>query len=398
MPSVKPEILVWARETAGLTPEEAVKKLSIRDTKKATAIERLAGYESGAEDPSRPMLLKMSRHYRRPLLTFYLPKPPIKSDRGADFRSLPLEDRSPGATAILDALIRDVQARQSMVRAVLEDEDEAPTLSFVGSRTVAEGEPAVIASLQSLLNFQLSHYRSLRSANAAFTYLRGCAEREGIFVLLKGDLGSHHTAIELEVFRGFSIADDKAPFIVINDRDAHSAWAFTMLHEMVHLILGQTGVSGLHSNNETERFCDDVASKFLFPDSEVGEIKITRKEEIDDIASRISDFAGKRNISRAMVAYRVYRAANISYAQYQQLARRFRAEWTRSREIQREQRRTKDQGPNPYIIRRHRLGQKLTSLVRRTMDGGELSTSRAARILGVRPNQVQPLLSGVSRV
>ena len=37
MPTVNPEILVWARETAGLMPEEATKKLAIRDTKKATA-------------------------------------------------------------------------------------------------------------------------------------------------------------------------------------------------------------------------------------------------------------------------------------------------------------------------------------------------------------------------
>ena len=51
MPTVNPEILVWARETAGLMPEEATKKLAIRDTKKTTALDRLAGYESGAEDP-----------------------------------------------------------------------------------------------------------------------------------------------------------------------------------------------------------------------------------------------------------------------------------------------------------------------------------------------------------
>ena len=89
MPTVNPEILVWARETAGLMPEEATKKLAIRDTKKTTALERLAGYESGAEDPSRSLLLKMSKQYRRPLLTFYLPKPPLKGDRGWIFALCP---------------------------------------------------------------------------------------------------------------------------------------------------------------------------------------------------------------------------------------------------------------------------------------------------------------------
>ena len=396
MPAVNPEILIWARETAGLTPDLAVKKLAIRDTQKASALDRLAGYESGAEEPSRPLLLRMSTQYRRPLLTFYLPKPPQKGDSGTDFRTLPQEDKSPTATALLDTLIRDVQARQSMVRAVLEDEDEIPSLSFVGSRTIGDGEPAVLSSLQTLLDVQLNDFRSQPDANGAFNLLRACAEREGIFVLLKGDLGSYHTAIGLETFRGFSIADNIAPFIVINDRDARAAWTFTMLHEIVHLILGQTGVSGHQSGNDIERFCDDVASKFLLSEYEAEQIGLTGEEELDDIASRISEFAEKRNISRAMVAYRAYRADNIKHSQYQELAGRFRAEWIQQRDTQRQQQ-AKNRGPNPYTVRRHRLGRKLTSLVSRMMQGGELSTSRAARILGVRPGQVQATLAGNGR-
>ena len=84
MPEINPEILTWARETAGLTREDAATKLGFRDARKRTAVERLDVYESGQADPSRSVLLKMAKQYRRPLLTFYLPKPPRKGDRGAD--------------------------------------------------------------------------------------------------------------------------------------------------------------------------------------------------------------------------------------------------------------------------------------------------------------------------
>ena len=393
MPTVNPEILVWARETAGLMPEEATKKLAIRDTKKATALERLAGYESGAEDPSRSLLLKMSKQYRRPLLTFYLPKPPLKGDRGVDFRTLPGDAYSLG-DALLDTLLREMRARQSMVRAVLEDEDEAVPLPFVGSHTIADGQPAVLDSLRTLLNIQLAEYRAQRGADAAFNLLRTRAEREGIFVLLKGDLGSYHTAIELEIFRGFSIADNIAPFIVINDRDAHAAWTFTLLHEMVHLILGQTGVSGQKAENETERFCDDIASEFLLPDHEAEGIGLQHVREIDDIAERITEFADGRRLSRTMVAYRAYRADVIGQAQYQELSGKFREERLHQRTVQRTQRQPLDSGPDYYVVRRHRLGGGLTSFVSRMMAGGELSTSRAARILDVRSTQVQAILAG----
>jgi Zn-dependent peptidase ImmA (M78 family) len=81
--------------------------------------------------------------------------------------------------------------------------------------------------------------------------------------LLAGNLGSHHSAIPVSAFRGFAIADPIAPFIVINDGDAKAAWSFTLLHELVHLWLGATGVSGGVPEMQIERFCNEVAGAFL---------------------------------------------------------------------------------------------------------------------------------------
>ena len=283
-----------------------------------------------------------------------------------------------------------------MVRDLLEDEEETTPLPFVGSRTIADGQVAVLDSLQRLLKVQLTDYRRQPDANAAFQFLRRRAEAEGIFVLLKGDLGSYHTAIELEVFRGFSIADNIAPFVIINDRDSRAALPFTLLHEVVHLILGQTGISGWRTGNETERFCDDVAGSFLLPDQEAAKLDLRNAKGIDDLAAQIGEFANERNLSRTMVTYRAYRANAISLALYEHLSDKFREEWRQEAASRRAQQQNQDGGPNFYIVRRHRLGPGLTSLVGRMMAGGELSTSRAARILDVRPGQVQQILGNTS--
>jgi len=74
----------------------------------------------------------------------------------------------------------------------------------------------------------------------------------GIFVLLKGNLGSYHSNIAVTAFRGFALSDDIVPFIVVNDRDIESAWSFTLVHEMAHLILGQTGISGAYGEKQIE--------------------------------------------------------------------------------------------------------------------------------------------------
>jgi transcriptional regulator with XRE-family HTH domain len=69
MPRVNPEILSWARKTAGFSQSDAVEKLGINDARGVAAVDRLAAIESGAKEPSRPFLLKMARHYRRGLPT-----------------------------------------------------------------------------------------------------------------------------------------------------------------------------------------------------------------------------------------------------------------------------------------------------------------------------------------
>ena len=70
--------MIWARETAGLTLEEAARKLGFHDSTKSSAADKLATIEEGQKEPTRPQVLKMSDCYRRPLLTFYLTKPPKK--------------------------------------------------------------------------------------------------------------------------------------------------------------------------------------------------------------------------------------------------------------------------------------------------------------------------------
>ena len=391
MPRINPEIVVWARETAGLTQEEAAKKLCFHDSSRSSAAEKLAAVEHGDREPTRPQLVKMADQYRRPLLTFYLSKPPEQGSRGTDFRTL-RKSHSPSDEALLDALIRDIRARQSMVRALLEDEDEAVPLPFIGSHRHQDGRNAVLASLHALLGVDLEAYRAESRQSDSFNLLREGAEGSGIFVLLKGDLGNYVTAMDTSLFRGFSIADAVAPFVVINDQDARPAWSFTLLHETVHLLLGQTGVSGEYMGNGVERFCDDVAGEFLVSTSELGQLAIDESCDFSVASEEISLFAKDFKVSRTMVAYKAYRSSLISQSTYNRLSATYRQEWRKERERTRTLARGQEGGPSYYTVRRHRLGGRIVSLVRLMMELDALSTAKAARILGIKPRQVQPLL------
>jgi transcriptional regulator with XRE-family HTH domain len=268
MPRVNPEILTWARETAGLSTHEAAKKLDIRPAYGLAPPDRLTQLEGGERDPTRPMLVKMAKAYRRPLVVFYLANPPRKAHVGTDFRR---HHRGPTAKEpLVQALLREAIARQSIVRDVLLD-DDARRIGFVGSMTLADGHEAVVGAVRDLIG---PHGTTVAVGSSAFDALRGSAEKAGVFVLLQGDLGSYQTDIDTGVFRGLALADDIAPFVVVNDNDARTAWSFTLVHEIVHLFLGETGVSDSQEHTGVEQFCDDVASEYLLPKAVLSRIAV----------------------------------------------------------------------------------------------------------------------------
>ncbi|MDE3167597.1 MAG: helix-turn-helix transcriptional regulator, partial [Acidobacteriota bacterium] len=66
MSAIQPQILLWARETAGLSLADAAHALDLGQAHGRTGAERLAAMERGEEEPSRSVLLKMAKSYRRP--------------------------------------------------------------------------------------------------------------------------------------------------------------------------------------------------------------------------------------------------------------------------------------------------------------------------------------------
>lgn len=400
--NINPAILAWARETAGLSVEEAAKRVGLSNSARSTAIEKLTALESGDELPTRNQLLKFASTYRRPLTTFYMHKPPVVEERGEDFRTF-ADPVSAQETAVLDALLRDIRARHDMVRSIIEDDDEFDRLSFVGSMSINEVVEAAANRLKVALGIfnDLEIRRRNTTRDELFAELRNRIERIGVFVLLAGNLGTHHSNISERVFRGFAIADNLAPFIVINDQDAKSARSFTLIHELAHIFVGSTGISGTPSTVEprtplarVEKFCNDVAGEFLLPRSVLPDTgRLDDAQEVMEVASNLADVW---KVSESMVAYRMWQDGRMSSEIYGEVASHYTARWQEFRDKTREQAREDERGgPSYYTVRRHRLGAALISLVGRTLRANEVTHTKAAKLLGVKPSSVEPLLAGV---
>jgi len=107
----------------------------------------------------------------------------------------------------------------------------------------------------------------------------------------------------------------------------------------------------------------------------------------------IGAFADQARISQSMVAYQLFRVGVIDEGRWIELRDTFRRLWVTQKDRERERNRSKDGGPNWYVVRRHRLGSAILAVARQGMADGSLTPTRAARMLGVKPMNVYPLLA-----
>jgi Zn-dependent peptidase ImmA (M78 family) len=388
--ALNPQIMIWAREKAGLSVDEAADALGFKDARDRTAAERLQAIEAGEVEPSRSVLLKMSHTYHRSLLVFYLSEPPRTGDRGEDFRRAPGVE-APEYDPTLDALIRDIRGRQSVVKDLLE-QAEPRRVDFIASATMDVPVAELARRITDRLDFSLTEFRQRSNVSAAFTYLREKVEASGTFVLLLGNLGSYQTNIPPGVFRGYAIADPIAPFVVVNDQDANIAWAFTVLHELTHLWLGTSGVSGGSADIQIESYCNSVAGEVLLPGTEMSGLRFLSRTSLRETIDAVSQFAQARNVSRPMVAYKLLRVGIITNARWRELDNHYEQEW-RLAQARPTTKDAKDGGPSYYVVKRHRLGHALLDLVKNALAEGFLTHTKAGQVLGVKPRNVDPLIN-----
>jgi Zn-dependent peptidase ImmA (M78 family)/DNA-binding XRE family transcriptional regulator len=253
---VKPELLQWGRETAGLTLEAAAKKID-------TTPERLLSWESGDARPSIPQLRKMADAYKRPLAAFYLPTPPPPIERPRDFRRTPGEGLGKDSPALLLEMRRAVYRREVAVELLDELDEESPTLAITAGQS--DDPEELGARIRGLLGVNYERQVAWKDDLEAFRAWRTSLEEQGVLVFLA-------RKVEPAEMDGFSISQWPLPVVVVNDKNHERRRIFTMLHEFAHLLLHEGGICDLDEDprhppdtRSVEVFCNRVAGAALVP-------------------------------------------------------------------------------------------------------------------------------------
>lgn len=259
---VKPELLLWTRKRAKVSAEDAAKAAHV-------AVERLEAWERGEKTPTVSKLRLLAAKYHFPLAIFYLPEPPADFAPLRDFRRLP----GPVDETITPNLAYHIRGAYERREVALELHDDLRTQpeAFPLKATIKDDPEKIGQAVRDFLNVDDESQKKAARQGRAFDFWRRRMEERDILVFV---ISGPHYSVELKLMRGFAIAKSELPVIVVNGRDySQGGRAFTLLHELAHIILGESAISNGtaeelgHSSEEQriERFCDAVAAAALMP-------------------------------------------------------------------------------------------------------------------------------------
>ena len=377
------EVLRWARETARFSIENAASKINISEKK-------LHDWESSSSEeyPSIKQAEKLAKLYRRPLAVFYLPSIPKDFQTLRDFRS---RNKNEFSTALI-FMMREIQEKQYWLKNSLIETGESQ-LDFVGKFSSSNPPDEVAEDIRVNLNINTSELN-----DNPLKYWSEKAESKRIFISFSSFF---HTRMKLDLneVKGFAIADNYAPFIFVNSHDWKNAKLFTLVHELAHLWINESGVS-----NETEiqfredvnldpveKFCNEVAANTLLPENEF-------KESFERLANlslnNISMVSRKFGVSNITLLIRAYKLDLINDNEYNSMkseAEKQFLEYERIMKRKEELQKKKDGGPSFYLLQAKRNGKAFSSIVLDNYKGGFISGLEASQLLNVKLNKFPKL-------
>ena len=368
---LQPEVLRWARERAVFTHERLAGKLGVRP--EAVLEWERSGRISVAQAD------KLADHTHTPLGFLYLTEPPEDRLPIPDLRTRD-DDAPPGLSPDLLETVYLMQRRQLWMRdEIIEEGGE--TLGFVGACGLDSSPRRVAAAMREALDLTHGWAAAERTWVDGLRRLRDRVEEAGVLVVFSGVVGNNtRRKLDREEFQGFALVDEYAPLVFVNSSDFKAAQMFTLAHELVHIFVGEAGVSSLEalqpSRFETERFCNRTAAEFLVPEEELRTFwQRTARQATDPYQS----VARRFKVSSLVAARRALDLGLIPRETFFEFYDKYRDnEWRLN------QRRESNDGGNFWNTQKWRVGPRFGAAVARAVKEGRLSYREAYRLTGLR--------------
>ena len=375
---VNPAVLRWAVDRADVEPDDLSKSMRL-------SVSTVEGWFDGSSAPTFRQAQDLARRLRVPFGYLFLTDPPAEELPLPDFRRNRSGSRRKLSVDLLD-VIADALRHQDWYRDFRLDADEPP-LPFVGRFSVRSTVSEVAIDIIRSLDFESEVRRESQRHQFLRAFVRQ-VESLGVLVMRNGIVRqATNRALDIEEFRGFSIADPMAPVIFINNADGQAAQIFTLAHELAHIWIGEGGISDADptiagsASAHIEAYCNEVAGEVLLPWDRIADRWRRRNSSDREWLRRIS---GDFRVSTVMVARQLWAHEAISRERFFELYEAERAQWVA-------QRVSTSPGGDYYKSVPIRNSRLLTEAVLESVAASETLIRDASRLLGVKPANLPKL-------
>lgn len=312
---VNPDVLRWAREESGHTPERVAARLQVKQ-------ERVQDWEAGERQPTQRQLEELAKFLRRPLGVFFQSRPPHLTPLGAEYRRLPGVTPGQESPELRLALRQMLSRRDNAANLIEELGEQLPGFKL---RAHLTEEPSQVASrIREATGISIVTQLEWPNEWRAWAAWRALVEDLGVFVFL-------FPGVALEEARGLALLREPMPVVAINSKEIPEARSFTLLHELVHVMLAagndeQPAIRERRPAREwtiVERFAESIASHVLIPErvlqdvaSGLSDVRVWRLADVRSIARRFK-------VTPLAMATRLRESRFMSWPQYNA----WRAEW-----------------------------------------------------------------------
>lgn len=378
---ITPNVLKWARESAKMSEEIAAAKVPVK-------AEKLKEWESGVSFPTIKQAQLLAKVYKRPFALFFLSEIPTDFQPLQDFRKSGSKDLSTSSVFI----IREIQQKQAWIRD-LYIENQQEKLPFVGRFSLKDSPQKVAGDILTTLNITPSSYKTENSIKEWID----AAEANGIFVSRTSFI---HAQLKLDSdeLQGFTIADFYAPFIFVNSEDWSAPQLFTLVHELAHIWIAETGISnniGPELKNKdkfhpVELFCNEVAANALMPESALSDFDVNLFKNSKEIFKTAKQFG----VSSFALLVRLLNLNIISTQTYNWLKKEATVEYENylKREYEKKSKqKDKKGGPDYFLLQLNRNSRLFTQTVLDAFQGGVIEPTLASNLLNVKINKFHKL-------
>ena len=337
--AINPNRLEWCCETLGMDVNAFHQEISIAKKTLEQAMQAKAVL-------SIKQLENIAKYFNRHLL-FFLEPSDVVEERIYSLQFRTINNQQPIQSQKLRKFISTVETHRKVYLSLLEDLNIPISQAW-------QDDLRLSGSLRKTADV-VRHWLGLE-IDDKFDDLRDAVEKKGIMVIVSNGYNGRWQIDKKDLTRGFCLNYDTLPIIAIK-KQSKGAQAFTLMHELAHLLLHKTSMldneSAFHSYQGKEKEANIFASNILMPDALLSEIDLDELQNLNIQAhdNYLAKFKKQWCVSGDAILYRLFLENKITQEHYQAY-KNFKEEEKKRRE--QEEQRQKELGNAPIIPRTYR--------------------------------------------